>query len=140
MCHAARRSLITRLCILCRAIGLDLSRGSDNDVSGDMKCPAGQTIKIGTLDAAQNPSCVKCGGHLQFACSESCTLLSCHRATRAWRTSSCTLWHCTTPSRAHASLCSFVTTASWHTPCFAHAGDIARSTSSVFRWQHQYHE
>ena len=59
------------LCILRRAIGLDLSRGSDNDVPGDLKCPAGETIRIGTLDAAQNPSCVKCGGHLQFACSKS---------------------------------------------------------------------
>jgi hypothetical protein len=96
MRHRLPRSTV----ILCRAIGLDLSRGSDNDVSGDMKCPAGQTIKIGTLDAAQNPSCVKCGGHLQFACSEFSALLSCNRATHAWPTSSCALLHCTASSNA----------------------------------------
>ena len=55
----------------CRAVGIGLSRGSDSDVSPGLTCKEGYTVQIGTLDAAQNPSCVKCGGQSQFACSES---------------------------------------------------------------------
>jgi hypothetical protein len=29
------------------------------------------TVQIATLASAQNPSCVKCGGQSQLACSES---------------------------------------------------------------------
>ena len=55
----------------CSAIGIGLSKGSDSDVLPGLTCPSGMTVQIGTLDAAQNPSCVKCGGQSQFACSES---------------------------------------------------------------------
>ena len=39
-------------------------------MSPGLTCKEGYTVQIGTLDAAQNPSCVKCGGQGQFACSE----------------------------------------------------------------------
>ena len=50
---------------------MGISKGSDSDVLPGLGCKAGYTIQIGSGDAAQNPSCVKCGGQSQFACSES---------------------------------------------------------------------
>ncbi len=40
-------------------------------MSAGLTCPAGKTVEVGTGGAGQNPSCVKCGGQSQFACSES---------------------------------------------------------------------
>lgn len=64
------------LCCARRAISLgQVAKNTDPALpSASLTCPEGATLQIGSLDAAQNPLCVRCGHEAGFCCSESFTV------------------------------------------------------------------